>query len=68
MLDGFELRIDGRFVAVPASVQRLLKSCLEKDPKRRLRDIGEARLALEGASILSPPRIVYAARTPLGFS
>ena len=29
---------------VPAQVQRLLRSCLEKDPKLRLRDIGDARL------------------------
>ena len=28
-------------------IRELLKRCLEKDPKRRLRDIGEARLALE---------------------
>jgi serine/threonine-protein kinase len=27
---------------VPLKVQRLLKKCLEKDPKRRLRDIGDA--------------------------
>jgi serine/threonine-protein kinase len=27
---------------VPAKAQRLLRSCLEKDPKRRLRDIGDA--------------------------
>ncbi len=33
--------------ATPASVRALLKRCLERDPKRRLRDIGEARLALE---------------------
>ncbi|MGD1069071.1 MAG: protein kinase [Bryobacteraceae bacterium] len=26
----------------PATVQRLLRRCLEKDPKRRLRDIGDA--------------------------
>jgi serine/threonine-protein kinase len=26
----------------PAEVRRLLRSCLEKDPKRRLRDIGDA--------------------------
>jgi serine/threonine protein kinase len=32
---------------VPAKVQRLLRRCLEKDPKRRLRDIGEARFVLE---------------------
>jgi eukaryotic-like serine/threonine-protein kinase len=28
---------------VPAQVQRLLRRCLEKDPKRRLRHIGDAR-------------------------
>ena len=32
---------------LPEPVRRLLRRCLEKDPKRRLRDIGEARLALE---------------------
>jgi len=32
---------------VPAQVRRLLGRCLEKDPKKRLRDIGEARYLLE---------------------
>ncbi len=31
----------------PAAIRRLLRRCLDKDPKRRLRDIGEARIALE---------------------
>jgi len=31
----------------PVSIRRLLKRCLEKDPKRRLRDIGEARFVIE---------------------
>jgi eukaryotic-like serine/threonine-protein kinase len=31
----------------PAAVRRLLERCLEKDAKRRLRDIGEARIAIE---------------------
>jgi Tol biopolymer transport system component len=31
----------------PAAILRLLRRCLDKDPKRRLRDIGEARIALE---------------------
>jgi len=34
--------------ATPPNLRRLLDRCLEKDPKRRLRDIGEARLILEG--------------------
>jgi Tol biopolymer transport system component/tRNA A-37 threonylcarbamoyl transferase component Bud32 len=33
----------------PVSIRRLLKRCFEKDPKRRLRDIGDARLEIEEA-------------------
>ncbi|MDQ3489300.1 MAG: serine/threonine-protein kinase [Acidobacteriota bacterium] len=33
--------------ATPASIRRLLARCLDKDPKRRLRDIGDAQLELE---------------------
>ncbi len=32
---------------LPQPVRRLITRCLQKDPKRRMRDIGEARLALE---------------------
>ena len=32
---------------VPPALERLLRRCLIKDPKQRLRDIGEARIALE---------------------
>ena len=38
----------------PAGIRRLLQRCLEKDPKRRLRDIGDARLEIEEA--LGSPR------------
>jgi serine/threonine protein kinase len=34
----------------PGSIRRLLARCLEKDPKRRLRDIGDARLEFEEMS------------------
>ena len=41
--------------ALPASTQavtdRLLRRCLEKDPKRRMRDIGDARPEIEEISI-----------------
>ena len=33
--------------ATPAAVRRLLRRCLEKDPKRRLQAIGEARVQIE---------------------
>ena len=37
-------------VALPPAVRQLLQRCLRKDPKRRLRDIGEARVALDEAA------------------
>ena len=36
--------------ATPRGVRRLLERCLERDPKLRLRDIGEARIALSAGS------------------
>jgi len=39
----------------PPALRRLLERCLERDPKRRLRDIGEARIALSEPDILAPP-------------
>jgi serine/threonine-protein kinase len=33
----------------PERVRVLVKRCLERDPRQRLRDIGEARIAIEGA-------------------
>ena len=35
---------------VPPAVHRLLRRCLERDPRKRLRDIGDARLELDEAS------------------
>ena len=40
--------------ATPSPVASLLRRCLERDPKRRLRDIGEARLLLNGQIDASP--------------
>ena len=34
-------------VPTPAAVRRLLRRCLEKDPKRRLHDIADARIELD---------------------
>ncbi|HYV85139.1 MAG TPA: protein kinase [Patescibacteria group bacterium] len=33
--------------AIPTRIRTLVRRCLEKDPRRRLRDMGEARYALE---------------------
>jgi Tol biopolymer transport system component len=39
---------------VPARVRPLLRRCLEKDPKRRLRDIGDAMLLLDASQDVEP--------------
>ncbi len=39
--------------SVPATIRRLLRRCLEKDPRQRLQAIGEARIAIAEA-IASP--------------
>jgi Tol biopolymer transport system component len=38
--------------STPASVRRLMTRCLERDLRRRLRDIGEARIVLDDPSAL----------------
>ena len=47
--------------ATPAAVRRLLHRCLQKDPRKRLRDIGDARLDLDEA--LGPDDESRAARS-----
>ena len=43
-----------RLHAIPPQLQRLLKSCLEKDPKYRLRDIGDAWKLLDEVAESEP--------------
>jgi serine/threonine-protein kinase len=56
------LRQDIDLAALPSSTPQVLREliarCLERDPKRRLRDIGEARLARDDAAVadLARPR------------
>jgi Tol biopolymer transport system component/tRNA A-37 threonylcarbamoyl transferase component Bud32 len=50
--------------STPPGVRRLLERCLNKDAQRRLRDIGEARIALEDAlagEAAEEPELVTAA-------
>jgi Tol biopolymer transport system component len=50
------LRADVDWTRVPGSVVRLLKKCLEKDPRARLHDIGDAwDLIDEGPPAAAPP-------------
>jgi len=57
------VRQDPDLEKVPARVRPLLQRCLEKDPRRRLRDAGDAMLLLEAAP--SSAAAATANRTPL---
>jgi len=53
--------------ATPPVVVRLLKRCLERDAKKRLRDIGEARIILESGEMepaQAPAPVAAASRAP----
>ena len=41
--------------STPTAVRELLRRCLERDPKLRLRDIGEARIVLERPAHVATP-------------
>jgi Tol biopolymer transport system component len=50
---------------IPLHINRLLRRCLDKDPRTRLRDIGEARIALVGSNIVdSAPLHIEAGPSP----
>ncbi len=49
--------------STPAHVRRLLQRCLERDPKKRLRDIGEGRIALDDRAPEATPVRARASRT-----
>ncbi len=42
--------------ATPPNIRRLLQRCLEKDPRRRWRDIGDVRIELDDAEVMQVPR------------
>ena len=50
--------------STPASIRSLLRRCLQKDPRQRLRDIADARFQIEEA--LNEPAIPLACRTGPG--
>jgi hypothetical protein len=49
----------------PPRIRRLLERCFEKDPRRRLRDIGEARIVLEGTLAGVPDDTAPATQGPV---
>src|SRR5262245_14581712 len=54
----FVITKDPDWTALPAGIANgvsgLLRRCLTKDPRQRLRDIGEARIAIDAAGTASP--------------
>jgi eukaryotic-like serine/threonine-protein kinase len=48
--------------STPSAVRRLLARCLRKDPSRRLRDMGDARIEIEEAGLEPTPELTPAAR------
>jgi serine/threonine-protein kinase len=52
--------------AVPSRLRRLLRLCLDKDPKRRLRDIGDARVQIENLLTGAPEETDAAAMAGKG--
>ena len=53
------LKSEPDLTQVPVQARRLLRLCLEKDPKRRLRDIGDFRILCQ-----EPPPQAEAAAKP----
>jgi len=45
-----EIDLDELPASTPRRLRQLLERCLERDPKKRLRDIGEARIALDAVA------------------
>src|SRR5579863_2609480 len=52
------------FSRVPAQVRPLLQRCLEKEPKKRLRDIGDLDLLMVGAGHVPPDRVGHGRPLP----
>ena len=48
----------------PTSIRQLLRRCLSKDPKQRLRDIGEARITTEETIHAKPEQSIVGAAGP----
>jgi eukaryotic-like serine/threonine-protein kinase len=61
------LRADPDWSRVPPAIQPMLVACLEKDPRRRLRDVGDAwRLLEQRAQAVSAPRRLWPLAGMLG--
>jgi serine/threonine protein kinase/Tol biopolymer transport system component len=62
------LKSEPDWTPVPVQLRRLLRSCLEKDPRKRLRDIGDWRRQLDDPAALTPAPAVTRAWLPWSLS
>ncbi len=64
------IELDSLPASTPAAMRQLVARCLERDPKARLRDIGEARIALtaelDSTSGIGPAPAATSSRTHVG--
>ena len=59
-----EIDWDALAADTPDSLRRLLRRCLERDPRQRMRDIGDARIELDEPQSLPPTRPTHLVTPP----
>ena len=59
-----EPKLDRLPASTPPAIRRLIERCLHKDPRLRLRDIGEARITLQSANNQPESPVIASAKTP----
>ena len=59
------LSVEPNLELAPPQVRKLLRRCLEKQPKQRLRDIGEARFLLDVSAVAHVPAEAKRMRWPV---
>jgi eukaryotic-like serine/threonine-protein kinase len=57
------MRLERLPAETPPALRKLIERCLERDPKLRLRDIGEARIALQSREVVAPVPVSTTARS-----
>lgn len=58
-----EIDLDLLPAATPPRIRELIRSCLERDPRQRLRDIGDARLVIERSLSSQPEPLLESTST-----
>ena len=59
-----EVDLDALPDAIPARLRQIVRRCLQKDPKQRLHDVADLRLAMDGAFETTVPQTAEAVVAP----